>query len=103
MLPSIHPGELLAEELDERGLTGSSAARALGVPQSRISNILRGGAGITADTALRLGRWLGTGPDLWLNMQKAYEVRLAEATAGPEIVKNVKPLAPSHAAATASS
>ena len=93
MLPHIHPGEILAEELNERGLTGSSAARALGVPQSRVSNILRGRTGITADTALRLGRWLGTGPELWLNMQKDFELRLAEATVGKEIAKTVKPIA----------
>jgi len=84
-LPPVHSGEILAEELEERGFTGSSAARALGVPQSRISNILRGRTSITADTALRLGRWLGTGPEIWLNMQKDYELRLAESTAGPEM------------------
>ncbi len=93
MLPPVHPGEVLAEELDERGVTGSAAARALGIPQSRISNILRGRTGITADTALRLGRWLGTGPELWLNMQKEYELRLAEASVGREIQLMVSPLA----------
>jgi addiction module HigA family antidote len=92
VLPVIHPGEILAEELNERGLTGSEAARALGVPQSRISNILRSRTGITADTALRLGLWLGTGPELWLNMQKEYELRLLEQDAGEEIRKRVKPL-----------
>ncbi len=91
MLPTIHPGEILAEELEERGFTGSSAARALGIPQSRISNILRGRTGITADTALRLGRWLGTGPELWLNMQKEYELRVAEASVGREIEATVRP------------
>jgi addiction module HigA family antidote len=92
MIPAIHPGEILAEELDERGLTGSEAARALGIPQSRISNILRGRTGITADTALRLGRWLGTGPEIWLNMQKDYELRQAEATVGGQIRSTVVPL-----------
>lgn len=91
MLPTIHPGEILADELEERGFTGSSAARALGIPQSRISNILRGRTGITADTALRLGRWLGTGPELWLNMQKEYELRVAEASGGREIEATVRP------------
>ncbi len=93
MLPPIHPGEILAEELDERGLTGSDAARALGIPQSRISNILRAKTGITADTALRLGLWLGTGPELWLNMQKDYELRLVEQEAGQTIRTIVKPIA----------
>jgi len=96
MPPPIHPGEILAEELEVRGVTGTSAAQALRVPQSRISNILRGGAGITADTALRLGRWLGTGPEIWLNMQKDYELRLTEATAGGEIRETVKPFITSH-------
>jgi len=93
VLPAIHPGEILAEELEERVFTGSSAARALGIPQSRISNILRGRTGITADTALRLGRWLGTGPELWLNMQKEYELRVAEARVGREIEATVRPVA----------
>lgn len=95
MMPIIHPGEILAEELEERGFTGSAAARALGIPQSRISNILRARTGITADTALRLGRWLGTGPELWLNMQKEYELRLAEARVGPEIQASVQPISAS--------
>ncbi len=94
MLPIIHPGEILAEELDERGVTGSAAARALGIPQSRISNILRARTGITADTALRLGRWLGTGPDLWLNMQKDYELRVAEANVGQQVEASVTPITP---------
>ncbi len=93
MPATIHPGEILAEELEERGFTGSAAARALGIPQSRISNILRGRTGITADTALRLGRWLGTGPELWLNMQKDYELRLAEECVGREINATVRPAA----------
>jgi addiction module HigA family antidote len=89
----IHPGEILAEELEERSVTGAAAARALGIPQSRVSNILRGRTGITADTALRLGRWLGTGPELWLNMQKDYELRLAESQHGNDIRSTVAPMA----------
>ena len=92
MLPPVHPGEILAEELEERGLNGSQAARALAIPQSRVSNILRGRTGITADTALRLGLWLGTGPELWINMQKSYELRLAEQTSGDAIRESVKPI-----------
>ena len=78
--------------MEERGLSGSAAARALGIPQSRISNILRGRTGITADTALRLGLWLGTGPELLLNMQKDYELRQADATVGGQIRATVVPL-----------
>jgi addiction module HigA family antidote len=90
MLPIVHPGEILAEELEERGVTGSVAAWALRISQSRISNILHARTGITADTALRLGRWLGTGPELWLNMQKDYELQVAEATVCREIEATVR-------------
>ncbi|HYI24530.1 MAG TPA: HigA family addiction module antitoxin [Thermomicrobiales bacterium] len=93
MLPVNHPGVVLAEELDLRGITGAGAARSLGIPQSRISNIIRGRTGITADTALRLGRWLGTGPQFWLNLQKDYELRLAESEVGIEIERTVQPIA----------
>jgi addiction module HigA family antidote len=92
MLPPVHPGEILAEELAEREISGAEAARALSIPQSRISNILRGKTGITADTALRLGLWLGTGPELWLNMQKAYELRTTELNAGASIRNTVRPI-----------
>ncbi len=93
MIPAIHPGEVLAEELEERGYTGAAAARALGIPQNRISNIMRGKTGINADTALRFGRWLGTGPELWLNMQKEFELRTARALVGSEIARTVHPFA----------
>ncbi len=93
MLPAIHPGEVLAEELEVRSITGSAAARSLGIPQSRVSNIIRGRTGISADTALRLGRWLGTGPQFWLNLQKDYELRLAESVGGSEIERQVHPIA----------
>ncbi len=92
MLPAIHPGEILAEELEVRGISGAGAARALDIPQSRISNIMRGRTGITADTAVRLGRWLGTGPEIWLNLQKEYELRLVLARDGETIERTVHPL-----------
>lgn len=90
-LPPVHPGDVLAEELEVRGVTATELSRALGVPQSRISNILRERTGITADTALRLGRWSGTGPDLWLNLQKRYELRKAMIEVGAEIERVVVP------------
>ena len=90
MPPAIHPGEFLADELDELGITGAQAAREMGMPQSRISNILRQRTGITADTAIRLGQWLGTGPEIWLNMQKTYELRLAEQSGGDAIRAHVR-------------
>ena len=87
----VHPGEILREELETIGLSVKAIARELGVPQNRISDILRGKRGINADTALRLARYLNTTPQLWLNLQKAYELRVAEIEAGKEIAKRVKP------------
>ena len=83
--PPIHPGEILAEELTETGVHPSELARQLNVPPSRISRILNGKQAITGDTALRLGHWFGTTAQFWLNLQSAYELRLAEQEAGAEI------------------
>lgn len=88
--PAIHPGEILADELDELGMSAAALARTLHVPTNRVTQILKGQRGITADTALRLGQWFGTGPELWLNLQKAYELRLAEQQAGVEIQKTIQ-------------
>lgn len=74
----IHPGEILADELNEIGMSAAELGRTLHVPTNRITQILKGQRGITADTALRLGRWLGTGAELWLNLQKSYELRQAQ-------------------------
>jgi len=71
--PPIHPGEILAEELEELQMSAAELARILHVPTNRITQILSGKRSITADTALRLGQWLGTGAELWLNLQKNYE------------------------------
>ena len=89
--PAIHPGEILADELEELGLSASELARSLHIPTNRITQILNGQRGITADTALRLGRWFGTGAELWLNLQKSYELRSAEQLSGEEIQKTIKP------------
>lgn len=74
----IHPGEILSDELDELGISAAALARTLHVPTNRITQILKGQRAITADTALRLGKWLGTGAELWLNLQKSYELRQAQ-------------------------
>ncbi len=63
-------------------------------PANRISQILAGKRGVTADTALRLGQWLGTGPEIWLNLQKAYELRLAQAKTDEEIKRTIPTRAP---------
>ena len=83
--PPIHPGQILADELQELNMSAAELARLLHVPTNRITQILAGRRAITADTALRLGQWFGTGPELWLNLQKAYELRLAEQQIGQEI------------------
>ena len=88
----IHPGEILKDELDERGLSANALSKALGVPANRITAILRGQRSVTADTALRLARVFGTTPQFWLNMQQSYELRRAEIETGREIAKSVRPL-----------
>lgn len=81
----IHPGEILADELHELNISAAELARILHVPTNRITQIINGRRALTADTALRLGRWFGTGAELWMNLQKSYELRLAELETGKEI------------------
>ncbi len=88
----IHPGEILADELEALGMSALALAKALHVPANRISQIIAGKRGMTADTALRLSQLLGTTPGLWLNLQKAYELRLAEQERGEEIRRSIAPL-----------
>ncbi len=73
----IHPGEILADELEEIGISAAGLARKLGVPANRISQIIAQKRAISADTALRLARYFGTSADLWMNLQKTYELDLA--------------------------
>jgi antitoxin HigA-1 len=88
--PTIHPGEILADELEELNISAAELARILHVPTNRITQILKGQRAITADTALRLGQWFGTGPELWINLQKSYELRLAEQQVGEEIQRSIQ-------------
>ena len=85
----IHPGQFLADELVELDMTPAELACELHVPPNRIYQILSGKRALTADTALRLSQWLGTSAELWMNLQKLYELRLAEQTAGPNIRRTV--------------
>ncbi len=89
--PAIHPGEHIADELEELNMSAAQLAKELGIPANRISEIVRGRRGITADTALRLSQWLGTTPDYWMNLQKNYELRLAINEHGEEIARTVRP------------
>ena len=85
----IHPGEHLAEILDELGISQHRLARAVGVPPRRINDVVRGRLSINADTALRIGRALGTTPEFWLNLQRMYDLDRARASAD---VSRIKPL-----------
>ena len=87
----VHPGEILREELDELRLSANALAKALGVPVNRITMILNGQRGVSADTALRLARYFGTTPQLWMNLQKSWELRRAEIESGHEIEQRVTP------------
>ena len=81
----IHPGEHLAEELKELGMSAAELARNLKVPTNRITAILHGQRSITGDTALRLGHFFGTAPEFWLNLQSIYELRLAQSRSGKTV------------------
>ena len=81
----IHPGEHLAEELRELGISAAELSRQIDVPVNRVTGIIHGQRGITADTALRLGHWFGTSPQFWMNLQQLYELRLAESEVGAKI------------------
>ena len=83
--PAIHPGEILADELSELGVTPTELARQINVPTNRITQIIQGKRGVTGDTALRLGHWFQTSPQFWLNLQAAYDIRVAEAKVAEQI------------------
>ncbi len=86
----IHPGEILADELAELQLSAAELARAIQVPPNRITQIIAGKRAISADTALRIGKWFGTGPRIWLNLQQAYELDLASQDL-QETLEKIKP------------
>jgi antitoxin HigA-1 len=85
--PAIHPGEILADELAELGVTPTELSRQIKVPPNRVTQIIRGSRGITGDTALRLGHWFNTSAQFWLNLQSAYDIRIAQEKAGREIAR----------------
>ncbi|TAN06046.1 MAG: addiction module antidote protein, HigA family [Rhodanobacteraceae bacterium] len=90
----VHPGEILREDyLAELGMSANALANALKVPAPRINDIVRERRGISADTALRLARYFDTTPQFWLNLQTAYDLRIAEAAVGKKIAREVPKLA----------
>ncbi len=98
VMTAIHPGEHLAEELKEIGMSAAELARQLEVPTNRITGIINGQRAITGDTTLRLGHFFGTSPEFWLKLQSLYELRLAEQKAGKSIkvLPTLKKQAPAH-------
>jgi antitoxin HigA-1 len=91
MLEPIPPGEILMEEfMRPLGISMNALARDLAVPPNRISGIVNGTRAITADTALRLGKYFGVSPELWLDLQSDYELRVARQTIWPEVAASVK-------------
>lgn len=87
LMRAVHPGEVLKDELDELGVTPTEFARQIDVPPNRVSQIIAGKRAVTGDTALRFGHWFGTDPQFWLNLQSAYEIRVAAGKAGREIAR----------------
>ncbi len=85
-----HPGEHIAVELEELDLSATQMAKALGIPPNRLTEIIRGRRGVTADTALRLSAFLGATPEFWMNLQRNYELTTAEREHGAEIRRTVR-------------
>ena len=90
MTNPVHPGRVLKEEIEARGLSGNRLALDLGVPANRIGAILNGNRAITADTALRLARYFGASAQFWLDLQSQYDLACAEAEHGAEIRRGVR-------------
>lgn len=91
MTPAVHPGRLLKRELAARGLSANKLSLDLGVPSGRITDILNARRSITADTALRLGRYFGNSAQFWLDLQSQYDIAVVEREKGGEIAKRVRP------------
>ena len=91
MPPAAHPGRLLKRELVARGLSANRLSLELGVPSGRITDILNARRAISADTAVRLGRYFGNGPQFWLDLQSQYDIARLEREKGKEIARRVHP------------
>lgn len=92
-VPPVHPGEVLADELSTINVTASKLARAIDVPQSRMTGIIKGHRRVSADTALRLAQYFGTSARFWLNLQTAYDLATVAAEKGEQIAAVVRPYA----------
>src|SRR5580704_3128574 len=93
-LPPIPPGEILAEEfMKPNGISQNRLARDIDVSPARVNDLVHGRSAITAPVALRLAKYFGTTPELWMNLQSSYELRLTRATDWPKIERRVRVLA----------
>jgi addiction module HigA family antidote len=90
-VPSVHPGRFLRRELEARGLSANRLALDLGVPSGRITDILNGRRSISADTAVRLGRYFGNSPQFWLDLQSQFDLSVVQRERGEEIARRVRP------------
>jgi antitoxin HigA-1 len=90
-MPVVHPGRLLKRELNARALSANRLSLDLGVPSGRITDILNGRRAITADTAVRLGRYFGNSAQFWLDLQSQYDIAVVEKERGSEITRQVRP------------
>jgi antitoxin HigA-1 len=88
---AVHPGRLLKRELSARAFSANRLALDIGVPSGRITDILNGWRSITADTAVRLGRYFGDSAKFWLDLQSQYDIAVVERERGPEITRRVRP------------
>jgi addiction module HigA family antidote len=91
MPPAVHPGRLLRRELSARGLSANRLAIDIGVPSGRITDILNGRRAITADTAVRLGRYFGNSAQFWIDLQGQYDIAVITRDRGKEIARSVRP------------
>lgn len=87
----VHPGEILRGEIDELGVSPHALAKALDIPPNRVTGILKGQRGITDDDALRLARYFGTTPELWMNLQRTFDLRSAEEESGAKVAGRARP------------
>src|SRR4051794_6371424 len=91
MPPISHPGRLLKRELVTRALSANRLAIAIGVPSGRVTDILNGRRSISADTAVRLGRYFGNRPQFWMDLQAQYDIAVVERDRGREIARRIQP------------
>ena len=91
MPPAAHPGRVLKRELTSRSLSANRLALDIGVPSGRITDTLNGRRSVTADTAVRLGRYFGNSAQFWLDLQSQYDIAMIERERGAEITRRVRP------------